>query len=294
MPRSPPPPPSLMTALPPPEECLFHGLPALALAAPDGAKATISLHGAQILSWIPAGGTERLYLSEKAIFDGRAAIRGGVPVIFPQFGGKGKLRHGFARTLPWELASARTGKEFTTATLRLSDTEATRALWPHVFSAEMTVMLAGSRLDMELEVENADNRPFSFTAALHTYFRVKEVENAALQGLQGMRFQDQTRKNGEETDRREALVVDDEVDRLYLNLKNPLLLSQPGGGAIGMQQDGFPDVVVWNPWEKKCADLKDMPRDGFRRMLCVEAAATRPVVLEPGDSWFGRQSLVVV
>lgn len=284
-----------MTALPPPEECLFQGQPALALASPDGAKATISLYGGQLLSWIPAGGKERLYLSEKAVFDGRTAIRGGVPVIFPQFGGKGKLRHGFARTLPWEVASARTGKEFAIATLRLSDTEATRALWPHVFTAEMTVMLAGSRLDLELEVENADNKPFSFTAALHSYLRVKEVENVALQGLQGMRFQDQTRKNGEETDRAEALGIEDEVDRLYLNLKNPLLLSQTGDGAIGMQQEGFPDVVVWNPWEKKCATLKDMPRDGFRRMLCVEAAAAaRPVLLEPGDTWFGRQSLVVV
>ncbi|MDD5297994.1 MAG: D-hexose-6-phosphate mutarotase [Rhodocyclaceae bacterium] len=284
-----------MSALPPPETCDFHGLPALRLTAPDGATALISHHGAQLLSWIPAGGAERLYLSESAVFDGRQAIRGGVPVIFPQFGGKGKLRHGFARELPWEVVAARTGKDYATATLRLTDGEATRALWPHVFVAEMTVLIAGNRLDMELEVENADDKPCAFTAALHTYLRVQEVENVALQGLQGLRYRDQTDRNKEDTDRQEALVVEDELDRLYLGVKKPLLLSHPGGGAIAMEQEGFPDTVVWNPWEKKCAALKDMPRDGFRRMLCVEAAAAaRPVTLEPGDTWFGRQTLVAL
>jgi glucose-6-phosphate 1-epimerase len=54
-------------------------------------------------------------------------------------------------------------------------------------------------------------------------------------------------------------------------------------------------VVVWNPWEEKCAALPDMPKDGFRRMLCVEsAAAAKPVALEPGDTWFGRQTLVAL
>lgn len=31
-------------------------------------------------------GVENLYLSETAVFDGKAAIRGGIPVVFPQFG----------------------------------------------------------------------------------------------------------------------------------------------------------------------------------------------------------------
>ena len=284
-----------MTALPPPEACDFHGLPALTLTARDGASATITLHGANLVSWIPTGGAERLFLSERAIFDGQQAIRGGVPVIFPQFGGEGKLRHGFARSLPWEVVAARTGEDYVTATLRLNDSEATRALWPHAFSAEMTVLLSGNRLDMELEVENPDNAPFSFTAALHTYLRVTEVENVRLTGLQNQRYLDQTQKGRQDTERREALVVDDEVDRIYLGVNNPVLLSHPGGGAVAMQQEGFTDVVVWNPWEKKCAALPDMPRGGFRHMLCVEsAAAAKPVVLEPGDTWFGRQTLVAL
>ena len=39
------------------------GQPAMRLRAPDGAEATVLLHGGHIVSWIPAGDQERLYLS---------------------------------------------------------------------------------------------------------------------------------------------------------------------------------------------------------------------------------------
>ena len=91
----------------------FNGLPCVRLRGANGASALIALHGAQLLSWktghssvgdAPADGRERLFLSERARFAEGAAIRGGVPVIFPQFAGRGPLpKHGFARTLPWRL-----------------------------------------------------------------------------------------------------------------------------------------------------------------------------------------------
>ena len=41
---------------------IFHGLPCLRLRA-HGASALLALHGAQVLSWLPADGRERLFLS---------------------------------------------------------------------------------------------------------------------------------------------------------------------------------------------------------------------------------------
>ena len=74
------------------------------LTAPDGASATIALHGGHVLSWKPTGGAEQLYLSPRSEYVPGKAIRGGVPVCFPQFAERGPLpKHGFARTLPWEL-----------------------------------------------------------------------------------------------------------------------------------------------------------------------------------------------
>ncbi|MCH5754687.1 hypothetical protein MMA59_22970, partial [Salmonella enterica] len=62
------------------------------LTAPDGATATMSLNGGHLLSWQPAGAPEQLYLSPRSEYaSGKKAIRGGVPVIFPQFSDRGPL-----------------------------------------------------------------------------------------------------------------------------------------------------------------------------------------------------------
>src|SRR5450830_1072291 len=76
----------------------------LTLTARDGATVSICHQGAHVCSWIPANGTEQLFLSNQSEFREGVAIRGGVPVIFPQFAGLGTLpKHGFARTAPWKL-----------------------------------------------------------------------------------------------------------------------------------------------------------------------------------------------
>lgn len=50
---------------------------------PTGESATVNLHGATVTSWNSADGAERLFLSEKAVFDGSKPIRGGIPICFP-------------------------------------------------------------------------------------------------------------------------------------------------------------------------------------------------------------------
>ena len=57
----------------------------------DGGSARISPYGAQALSWITADGAEQLFLSPRSVYRTGTAIRGGVPVIFPQFAGLGNL-----------------------------------------------------------------------------------------------------------------------------------------------------------------------------------------------------------
>jgi len=57
--------------------------------------------------------------------------------------------------------------------LRLVDSEATRAVWPHAFSVLYTVTLTDGALSMRLEVTNTGEGPLSFTGALHTYLKVR-------------------------------------------------------------------------------------------------------------------------
>ena len=85
---------------------------------PSGASAEVYPHSAHVTSWIPAGGTEALFVSRAAHFQPGTAIRGGVPVIFPQFATFGPLpKHGFARLERWSPADSPPSR----AVLRLRD-----------------------------------------------------------------------------------------------------------------------------------------------------------------------------
>ncbi len=275
-----------------PELLFIEGMPAVHLRAPDGAQASVLLHGAQVLSWIPAGGEERLFVSESAVYVEGKPVRGGVPVIFPQFEQRGPLpRHGFARDRRWKLRRAETGTDDAMVLLGLVDDEVTRALWPHAFELELTVVVCGNRLDIELEVQDTGEESFSFTAALHTYLRVNEVEDARLGSLRGTRYQDALQGGKEQIESQGTIGVQEELDRIYFDAPRALRLSEPRRD-LAIELHEFPDLVVWNPWEAKSAAMADMPPLGFRHMLCVEAAVIgRPVRLEPGQDWWGRQTL---
>ena len=273
----------------------FKGIEALRLNGPRGSSAVVARLGGQVLSWLTPDGREHLFLSERAVFDGSAPIRGGIPICFPQFGGLGDLpKHGFARTREWSVAAQRCGDDYALATLELVDDENTRALWPHAFRAEITVMLEVDRIDVEFCVENTGPAPFEFTGALHSYLRVTQVEDVALEGLHGHDYLDAARDNRVVRETGTEIIVEGEVDRVYYDVRRPQLLNA-GNLSLGIQSQGFPDVVVWNPWVDLCAGLKDMPPDGWRHMLCVEAAAVRkPVIVPAGEEWYGRQTLVAV
>ena len=277
------------------EDTLYRNAPAILLRAPDGATATVLLHGGHVVSWTPAGDHERLYMSELAQVTPGKAMRGGVPVIFPQFSDRGPLpKHGFARTMAWEKTEVRTGDDYAMASLCLRDSDATRAIWPQAFSLELSVGVTGHRLDLELDVCNLGDTPFSFTTALHTYLRVKEVEEVRLEGLNGHLYTDCMNSKRQQTDSGVFLAIEQETDRIYHQVKRPLLMRE-SHGALGIHAENMPDVIVWNPWETGVKNFVDMPPKDFRRMLCVEAGAVEaPVTLAPGESWWGRQTLIAM
>lgn len=277
------------------EDIEFHGIPALRVSGPQGSSAVVSRLGGQVLSWTTPDGRERLYLSERAVFDGSAAIRGGVPVCFPQFAERGDLpKHGFVRTREWEVSARRSGDDYALVTLEIGDDAETHALWPHRFRLELTLMIEADRIDLELCVANTGELPFEFTAALHTYLRVVQVEDVAVEGLYGHDYRDATDGNKVVRDSGTELLIEGETDRVYRHVRRPQML-RAGNLSLGIQQQGFPDTVVWNPWVEKCAALADMPDDDWRHMLCIEAAAADVVQeLGAGDEWYGRQTLVAL
>ena len=272
---------------------LFQGLPSVCTVLPGGDSLRVLLHGAQVVSWV-AGGRERLFLSSRSKFDGRAAIRGGVPVCFPQFNQRGPLpKHGFARNLLWQLTrEPELLGEHARVSLRLTDSATTRALWPQGFEANLTLDLQPGQLQLSLAVTNTDAAPLAFTGALHTYLAVDDIAQVQLQGLQG-----QTEWDALTDQHRPAastLRFAGEFDRVYEAAPEPLRL-QDGSSALWIAQSAsWAQTVVWNPGAEKGAALADMPPDGYQHMLCVEAAQVmQPITLAPGASWLGWQRLRV-
>jgi glucose-6-phosphate 1-epimerase len=283
-----------MTAQATGRETTFAGLPAVELALPQGDTLRVTLHGAQVLSWV-SGGQERLYLSPKSTMDGQAAIRGGVPVCFPQFNQRGPQaerlpKHGFARNVAWQAAAPELGAEHARLTLRLKDNFQTRAWWPQAFALALHIDLSPGALQLTLDVHNTDDQPLAFSGALHTYLAVPDVTQATLQGLGGQPEWDSltdTHAQAADTIRLAA-----EFDRVYEAGPQPLTMN----ATLQISQSpSWANTVVWNPAQDLCQRLADMPEDGWRHMLCVEAAQVyTPITLPAGGRWAGWQRLQVL
>jgi glucose-6-phosphate 1-epimerase len=275
------------------ENCLFHGLPAVRLCAPDGASATVTLHGAHVVSWKSAAGVEQLYLSPNTRYESGQAIRGGVPVVFPQFNTRGVLpRHGFARTCRWAMVEDDAVPDGAcSVTLALQSHKVIKALWPYAFGCNLTVALQADRLAITLNVSNHGAETFHFQAALHTYLAIGAIESVQLEGLDGCLFEDCTAAGGNTIQHHSALQSFEAIDRIYFDAPKQLQLHS-ALGQTELQQSGFDDVVVWNPGGAAAACPPDLPKDGFRQFLCLEAAQIgKPVELGPAQAWSGTQTL---
>ncbi len=93
----------------------------------------------------------------------------------------------------------------------------------------------------------------------------------------------------------ERVVFGVEVDRAYLGAGTRVLALHDGKRCLELAQHGFPDSVVWNPAALVGGKIADLEPDGWKRYVCVEAAAVRPqITLSPGQSWVGSQRATVI
>lgn len=279
-----------MSAPPPPSVDGIQPLTPLKLLNASGDEAVVSAHGAQLLSWRPAGAGELVYLSPLSQPGEGVAVRGGAPICFPQFSNRGPLpKHGFARTSRWMLVSAPAPQaEVAQARFQL---DSRMVAGDRSYCLVLVVRLGPRWLELELQVANTGRTSWSFTAALHTYFRLPDLRSASLAGLQGLEYEDMVRGGSVHREPAPALGFDgSEIDRVYRAADRPLVLRAPGMPERRISQSGFADVVVWNPGRDKVASFVDLPPQDWSRMLCVEAGAiAQPVELAPGKTWRGTQ-----
>ena len=265
-----------------------HGMIRLAITSPK-ANAQIYLHGAHVVHFQPIGLAPVLFLSEESGFASGQAIRGGIPICFPWFGGREghpeSPAHGFARTMEWAVESLSVdGDEAILVILRLESNEATRAEWAHEFVVRCHIFV-GMWLVMLLEVENTGESEMTFEEALHTYFAVEDVREVLVRGLENTGYRDKVDGLASKMQGAEPLRFTGETDRIFENTAAKCEIEDGvTGRRITVNKSGSKTTVVWNPWIEKALKMKDFGDEEWRRMICVETAnaGVNAVTIGPG------------
>lgn len=285
---------------PPVELACVHGdLPILKIRN-QAATAEISLAGGHVLSYIPTGERDLLWLSACSHFKTGTAIRGGIPVCWPWFGAAPadcplQVGHGLARLQLWQLEHQTTpSPDLTTVTLRLDSSPKTLAIWPYAFCLRLQVSV-GSQLTVALTTENRDNRPFTINQALHTYFSISDISRIAINGFDGQPFCDsvpgRTATKGIQTG---PIHVTAETDLVFTDNSGPAEIIDDGWKRrICIEKSGSASAVVWNPWINKAKAMPDFGDNEYLTMVCIETCNTRndARTLAPGTAHTLQASL---
>lgn len=248
------------------------GLPAVRIHTPE-VSGEIYLHGAHVTSWRPAGAEEVLFVSAKTRWQDGAAIRGGVPICFPWFSerteGPKSPAHGLVRTKTWQLEAITHADSNVTVALSTAADEATKKSWLGDYHLLFCATF-GEQLRLELIVTNHGDISFRFEEALHSYYRVGNVESVRLRGLNGVAYLDKTAGRHEKHQRGEV-VMSAETDRIYRNTSASVEIEDPVlRRRILVAKEDSRDTVVWNPWAEKARGMADLGADGWRQFVCVE------------------------
>ncbi|KAK4764904.1 hypothetical protein SAY86_025994 [Trapa natans] len=283
----------------------INGLDKVVLREVRGCSAEVYLYGGQVTSWKNVHGEELLFVSSKANFKPPNAIRGGIPICFPQFSNLGPLeQHGFVRNRLWSIdndpppfATTSTNKAFVDLILKHSEEDF--KIWPYRCEFRLRVTLGpGGDLMLTSRIRNmsADGKPFSFTFAYHTYFAVTDISEVRVEGLETLDYLDNLKNRERFTEQGDAIVFESEMDRIYLGTPTKIaILDHERKRTFVLRKDGLPDAVVWNPWDKKAKAMTDFGDEEYKHMLCVEAACIeKPITLKPGEEWRGRQEISTV
>jgi glucose-6-phosphate 1-epimerase len=237
-------------------------------------SARISLLGATLIDWTPVGNDSVIWLSDTARFEVGRGIRGGVPLCWPWFGAHAAQpdfsAHGIARTRLWRMIEASDLPDGSTR-VRLQLPLEPDHWWPYPSHLEYQVTL-GSSLHLQLNTRNSGDSAFEITQALHTYFRVGDIEQVTVLGLEDKPYLDKP-DNYRQKHQQGALSFEGETDRIYLQAPSRCVIHDPGlQRRIEIESSGSQSTVVWNPWREVAAGMADMHGESYRSMLCVETA----------------------
>lgn len=213
--------------------------------------AKVALQGAQLLSWQPTPCSQDvIWLSDVEPFETGVAIRGGVPICYPWFGGVKQPAHGTARNRLWTLTKVDVLADRVLLELALED----EALMQMELGSECRLTFT------HLAAEPAQ-------VALHSYFKVADIAQIELHNLPNESFNSVEQTMQAVTSPRKFANL---VDEIYTANGLPTVIIDPiAKRQINVEHQNASEVVVWNPWHKA---MSGMNETGHKTMVCVETA----------------------
>jgi len=247
--------------------------------------------GGQLMSavWVGDGlDRELLFASAHSLGPG-TPVRGGIPVMFPQFNELGPLpKHGLVRTALWREAISRTDRAAGAGFRYHLDVDQTvDGRWPHAARLELSGQLDRHALEITLTVENMGRSAFDWTGGLHPYFATTDCLAATLSGLEGSGLSDRYDASVSRERSTPLSWTGEAFERLYAEA--PPLTLNAGSHRLHLSCSGFDQWMIWNPGRELARTIRDLGPEDWRRFVCIEPViVTRPSRLAPGEIFRGR------
>ena len=282
----------------------------------------IALRGAQVMSCAFKGDEYPLLFTPARGYDfdprkigGCPFIQGGVPLLWPWFGGSGapsapegynswwsrKKRewgwekrfdppfHAMARyslftaDKPVETAAG------TSVTLRLTRCPEVEEYFPYDYELAYTITLGDHSLTLDLVTKNTGDRAFPLRSGYHPYFDVANCFQTTMDGFDGCRY-DSTRDLPYDHDHIWRGTTPEwpgcDIYRMEEPKSKVTVTDLVRRRAIVVETTGAKDVVTWVQDAKGAEGVNIMKCEAYR-YVCVEPANYHPeseVTLEPGKS----------
>lgn len=264
----------------------------------SGSNAKIAVFGAQVTSFCTAEDptVNVLFMSKDGPTDGVNPSRGGITVVFPNYEAITEYNSvpelGFARATKWTLNGVSQqgvfNTDYSSASLSLASSDATRQLWPFDFELRYEVRLYSDRLETKLSVISRGSTGIEFQALLNNHIFAPDVRDygVVISGLHGVEYIDRVTHTNQ-TDKDTVFGITSRVDRIYKGFKGSVRAHVKGGNDI-VDRDVYikstaqfgdgghtpfftqADYTLWNPWtEGPVGGVDGAGSDEYLRMVAI-------------------------
>ena len=128
---------------------------------------------------------------------------------------------------------------------------------------------------------------------------LQDISTVQVSGLEESPYVDKVDGAKAKTESSGPVTFSGETDRVYTPAKgpkNPIVIADSGKLRFRIIRDNLDQAVVWNPWVDKAQGMSDFtPKDGWKKMVCVEAGSVKGwQKLDKGDTFEGAQTIYLV